>query len=59
MTRAESAANNACCSGHDHSGHDHHSHPAAVARDPVCGMTVDPATSKHRFDNRGETVQFC
>ena len=59
MTRAESAANNACCSGHDHSGHDHHSHPAAVARDPVCGMTVDPATSKHRFDYRGETFHFC
>ena len=28
-------------------------------RDPVCGMTVDPATSKHRFDYRGETYHFC
>ncbi len=27
--------------------------------DPVCGMTVDPATSKHRFDDRGDTYHFC
>ena len=27
--------------------------------DPVCGMTVDPVTSKHRFDYRGETHHFC
>ncbi|MGA7806454.1 heavy metal translocating P-type ATPase, partial [Bradyrhizobium sp.] len=25
----------------------------------VCGMTVDPATSKHRFAHRGETFHFC
>jgi len=27
--------------------------------DPVCGMTVDPATSKHRFDHKGTTYHFC
>ena len=27
--------------------------------DPVCGMTVDPATAKHRFDHAGETYHFC
>jgi Cu+-exporting ATPase len=27
--------------------------------DPVCGMSVDPATSTHRFDHRGETFHFC
>ena len=62
MIRAENAANNACCSGHDHSGHghqDHHTQHAAIARDPVCGMTVDPATSKHRFNYRDETFHFC
>jgi P-type Cu+ transporter len=42
----------------------HHDHPAraesqTVARDPVCGMKVDPATSKHQFDHRGESFQFC
>src|SRR5437763_1492621 len=31
----------------------------ARTRDPVCGMSVDPATSKHRFDYRGETFHFC
>jgi P-type Cu+ transporter len=27
--------------------------------DPVCGMTVDPATSAHHADHAGETVRFC
>jgi len=53
-----------CCGGtHDRSGHDHHHHHQADAkvtlRDPVCGMSVDPATSKHRFDTRGQTFHFC
>jgi len=30
-----------------------------TAIDPVCGMTVDAATSKHRSEHRGETVHFC
>ena len=28
-------------------------------RDPVCGMAVDPATSKHRFDHHRATYHFC
>ncbi len=44
--------------GHAH--HDHHAHHAPVTvRDPVCGMTVNPATSKHRFEYRGEAFHFC
>jgi Cu+-exporting ATPase len=27
--------------------------------DPVCGMTVDPTTSKHRFEHQGATFHFC
>ena len=27
--------------------------------DPVCGMTVDPHTAKHRVDHRGHTFYFC
>ena len=46
-----------CC------GNDHHRPPAAHAGskvlDPVCGMTVDPATSPHRLDIGGETYHFC
>ncbi|WP_424138105.1 heavy metal translocating P-type ATPase [Roseomonas chloroacetimidivorans] len=27
--------------------------------DPVCGMKVDPATSKHRLEHGGTTFHFC
>jgi Cu+-exporting ATPase len=27
--------------------------------DPVCGMKVDPATSKHRLEHNGQTFHFC
>jgi Cu+-exporting ATPase len=65
---ASEAAKAGCCggshghSGHDHSGHRHGEHPADVdakMRDPVCGMTVDPATSKYRSDHQGQTHHFC
>ncbi|MGE3305856.1 MAG: heavy metal translocating P-type ATPase [Rhizobiaceae bacterium] len=50
--------------GHAHHGHDHshHAPPAddvVKVKDPVCGMTVDPATSKHRAEHRGQTYHFC
>jgi Cu+-exporting ATPase len=31
----------------------------AAARDPVCGMTVDPASSPHRSLHEGRDVYFC
>src|SRR3984893_10697904 len=49
-----------CCG--DPAGQGHPPHRAGVketVRDPVCGMNVDPATSKHRFDHHGETFHFC
>ena len=56
----------ACCGGHGgHAGHDHHhGHEQAAQNrlsvlDPVCGMTVNPETSKHRFEHHGETFHFC
>jgi Cu+-exporting ATPase len=40
--------------------HHHHDAPATGgATDPVCGMSVDPATAKHRDDYKGETYFFC
>ncbi|HLF57814.1 MAG TPA: YHS domain-containing protein, partial [Thermoanaerobaculia bacterium] len=33
--------------------------PADQALDPVCGMSVDPATSKHRSEHAGQTFHFC
>jgi Cu+-exporting ATPase len=59
---AETTKKGCCAGGHDHASHNHHDHHAdrkADVRDPVCGMTVDPATSRHRFDHRGETFHFC
>jgi Cu+-exporting ATPase len=47
------------------SAHTHdHAAPAGKAAeggvlDPVCGMTVDPHTAKHRADYRGHTYYFC
>jgi Cu+-exporting ATPase len=31
----------------------------ALAKDPVCGMSVDPATAKHKADHAGESFYFC
>ncbi len=31
----------------------------AAVTDPVCGMTVDPATSKHLFEHAGTAYHFC
>ncbi len=45
------------------SGHRHDDTVAAVASkkvtDPVCGMTVDPATSPHRAEHDGRAFHFC
>jgi P-type Cu+ transporter len=46
----------------EHAGH-HHAietqDAAAATTDPVCGMQVNPATSKHRFQHAGTTFHFC
>ncbi|WP_371425733.1 heavy metal translocating P-type ATPase [Tardiphaga sp.] len=54
-----------CCGGADHGGRSHeghvHAHDEAAAGtiDPVCGMTVDPDTTPHKFALAGETHHFC
>jgi Cu+-exporting ATPase len=30
-----------------------------MARDPVCGMSVDPATTRHRAEHDGDSYFFC
>lgn len=56
-------ATSSCCGGHGTGHAHHHAHDHGDAktkvRDPVCGMMVDPATSKHRFEHHGETFHFC
>ncbi|MGN6278974.1 MAG: heavy metal translocating P-type ATPase [Sphingomonas sp.] len=44
--------------GHDHQhGRDHHASDGAT--DPVCGMTVDPATARHKASHDGHEFYFC
>ncbi len=52
----------------DHAAHGHGAHhpdPAPAADDdgrvldPVCGMRVDPHTTKHRAEHDGRTYSFC
>ncbi|WP_274629575.1 heavy metal translocating P-type ATPase [Arvimicrobium flavum] len=48
---------------HPHDKHDHAAHTTAPAtdavRDPVCGMTVDPASGKPTAHHGGHTYRFC
>ncbi|HVO04433.1 MAG TPA: heavy metal translocating P-type ATPase [Candidatus Cybelea sp.] len=39
--------------------HRHHAAPAVGAEDPVCGMSVDPASAKHKAVYQGATYFFC
>ena len=39
--------------------HDHAAPAEGGVLDPVCGMTVDPHTAKHRADYHGHTYYFC
>jgi Cu+-exporting ATPase len=32
---------------------------APMAKDPVCGMDVDPKTAKHTAEHEGKTYYFC
>src|SRR4029077_1022817 len=64
--KVDASAGGCCAGGHahhrSHAAQAHHMHraePNTGVLDPVCGMTVDPATSKHRFDHHGEAFHFC
>jgi P-type Cu+ transporter len=39
--------------------HDHCGHAPASARDPVCGMSVDPQRTAQRHTTDGHTYYFC
>ena len=45
-------------SQHEHH-HDHAAHDTGKVVDPVCGMTIDPATAAGKSEYRGETIYFC
>ena len=46
-----------CCGDHKHHAHAHAA--GSTVKDPVCGMTVDPATARHKAQHGGETYYFC
>src|SRR3977135_3328356 len=33
--------------------------PSSMEKDPVCGMTVDPARAKATYEHAGKTYYFC
>jgi len=39
--------------------HDHDAASPGLATDPVCGMSVDPATARHRAQHEGKHYFFC
>jgi len=41
-----------------HHGHGEQSH-AGTVKDPVCGMTVDPARTAHHAEHAGHEYHFC
>jgi Cu+-exporting ATPase len=49
---------------HPHNQTDDHAHcphqrHGGTAKDPVCGMDVDPATTPHRHETGGTAYFFC
>ncbi len=52
---------------HNHEAHSHADGASCcsikptrnLAKDPVCGMDVDPTTSKWKLEHEGETFHFC
>jgi Cu+-exporting ATPase len=55
LTTIEDAVTHA----HSHGGENQAGTLGDKVADPVCGMTVDPATSTHRFDHDSRTFHFC
>lgn len=44
---------------HRHASGTGNSASTTLAKDLVCGMSVDPLTAKHRTENHGSTYYFC
>ncbi|WP_342643112.1 heavy metal translocating P-type ATPase [Rhodoligotrophos ferricapiens] len=57
-TARDPAHGHGCCCG-AHGDHHGAAHAVQAARDPVCGMSVDPVTAKHSHEHEGETYYFC
>ena len=49
----------ACCGGHADPTHAPAAGAGQLVKDPVCGMSVDPHTAKHRTEHGGQPYYFC
>ena len=59
MDRPSTESRNPQATG-DHSHvHAHVVDASALSKDPVCGMSVNPATSKHQFEHAEQSYYFC
>ena len=58
MAGHEPEKHGACCGHHAHAANPKPAN-AHAAKDPVCGMTVDPHTAKLRHTHEGHTYYFC
>ncbi|MBS0233876.1 MAG: heavy metal translocating P-type ATPase [Proteobacteria bacterium] len=56
---ASKAAEKSASRDHIHHSHGAETNAAHMAKDPVCGMSVDPHTAKHRADHAGKPYYFC
>jgi len=54
---AHDGKKNACCG--EHAEHMEKAAGSEKAVDPVCGMSVDPATPQHHAEHDGKTYHFC
>jgi Cu+-exporting ATPase len=66
MTASSDSAHSHGHAAHDHGDHAHHPVQPGTgldggfqAIDPVCGMTVDTRTAKHRDEREGQSYYFC
>jgi Cu+-exporting ATPase len=53
------ATSDSAMQGAAHRHHDHGSLLSDAVTDPVCGMSVDPATARHRAEHTGKEYLFC
>ena len=68
LHQADHAHHRASHAAHEHGTHNGHAHDghgpstqqsSNLVKDPVCGMSVDPHTAKHRAEHAGQAYYFC
>ena len=55
----EAPKSGGCCHGHHRGAGAAGEDAAGLAKDPVCGMSVDPAKARHVYEHAGQDYYFC